>query len=102
MAGSVAVVPGRLDEHSPRVAVAGLGDVPPVLLFSGGVLAGGQAEVAHQLAWVREAAEVADLGEQTQRGVSRDAAERPQPRHRVSPRVVGRDLLELLVERREL
>ena len=36
----VAIVPGCLDQQPAGVAVAGLGDVPAVLLVSGGVLAG--------------------------------------------------------------
>jgi len=51
---------------------------------------------------VCEAAEVPDLGEQAQCGVSRDAAEGAQPCHRVGPRLTGRDLLELLVKGSDL
>ena len=34
LAGSVAVVPRRLDQQPPCVTVAGLGDVPSVLLLA--------------------------------------------------------------------
>jgi transposase InsO family protein len=51
---------------------------------------------------VCEAAEVADLCEQTEGGVSRDAAEAAQPRNRIGPRLVGCDLLELVVKRSDL
>ena len=34
LARTVAVVPGGLDEEPPRVAIAGLGDVPSMLLFT--------------------------------------------------------------------
>ena len=51
-AGGVLVVPGGLDQQPAGVPVAGLGDVAAVALVAGGVLAGGQAEEAHQLARV--------------------------------------------------
>ena len=49
-AGRVLVGPGGLDQQPAGVAVAGLGDVPAVLLITGGVLAWGDAQAAHQLA----------------------------------------------------
>ncbi len=76
----VLVVPGGLDEQPPSVAVAGLGDVPAVLPFARGVLGRRQPEVAHQLARVREAPEVADLGDQP------DAVWVPTPRNEHSQR----------------
>ena len=97
-ARGVVVVPGGLDQQAAGVPVAGLGDVTAVSLIAGGVLARGQAEEAHQLARRCEAAEVADLGEQPERGVGRDAAKTPQPRHRVRPRLARRDLIELVIE----
>ena len=61
---SVLVVPRGLDEQPPGVTVAGLGDVPSVLLLAGGVLTRCQPEVAHQLPGRREATEAADLCQQ--------------------------------------
>src|SRR5215216_7555560 len=100
--GRVLVVPGGLDEQPAGVAVAAPGDVAAVLLVARGVLAGGEAEVAHQLARVREAAEVADLGEQPERRERADAAEAAQPARRIAPRLAGRDLAELVLDRGQL
>ena len=62
------------DEQPAGVPRAGSGDVSTVALVTGGVLAGGQAEKAHQLARGGEAPQLPDLGEQRERGQGRDAA----------------------------
>jgi hypothetical protein len=51
---------------------------------------------------VGEAAKVADLGQQPERGDQADAPERAQPTHRVRPGLARRHLLELVVECGEL
>ena len=98
----MAVVPGRLDEQPSGVAVAGFRDVAAVVLVPGGVLARGQAEVAHQLARVAEAAEVTDLGEQAQRGAGGDAAEGAKPGDRIGPRLALAICSSCAIERGEL
>jgi hypothetical protein len=62
----VAVAPRRFDQQAPGVAVAGLGDAALALLAAAAVLAGHDAQPAHQLARIVEAREVADLGDQAQ------------------------------------
>src|SRR5579862_522921 len=76
----VTIMPGRLDQEATGVAVACLGDAPAMLLLSRGVLAGRDPQVAGQLAWVREAIEVADLRDQAKRGTRGDPAEGAQRR----------------------
>ena len=98
----VAVVPGGFGQQPAGVAVAGLGDVPAVLLIAGGVLARGDPEPGRELPRVREAAEVADLGDQPQRGQRRDPAERAELVDLPAPRLALGDLLKLGVQRGEL
>ena len=76
--GTVAVAPGGLDEETPHVAVAGLGDPAALLLAAARVLARHQPDEGHELARVLEAAEVADLGDQ------RHGREVEMPRRQVS------------------
>ena len=73
--GPPSVTPGGLDEHVSATGVAGLGDgaLPPAV--AGGVLAGHQAEVGHELAGILEAAEVAELGGQNHGCVGLEASE---------------------------
>src|SRR4029079_15962907 len=101
-AGRVLVVPGGLDQQPAGVPRAGLGDVSTVALVTGGVLAGGQAEKAHQLARGGEAPEVAERGQQRERGQGRDAAEAAQPADRIAPWLARGDLVELVIERSDL
>src|SRR5208283_2376924 len=102
LAWSVLVMPSCLDQQPAGVAVTGLCDVPSMLLLPGGVLAGSQSEVAHQLAWVCEAPEVSDLGEQSERSAGRNSAEGAQPPDGVDPRLGSGHVLELLVDRGDL
>src|SRR6202140_2841201 len=62
-AGGVAVVPGRLDQYAAHVSVAGLGDRPEPSLRTARVLGGDHSQVPHQLARMREAPEVPELGD---------------------------------------
>jgi hypothetical protein len=101
-AGSVAVVPGGLDEQPAGVAVPGLGDVAAVLLVTGGVFARRDPEPGGEPSRVAKAAEVADLRDQSQRGPGRDAAERGERRDAIGPRLLGGDLLKVSIETREL
>src|SRR5690349_15292295 len=91
-------VNSRVCACQARVRVAGLGDLPAVLLDTGGVLGLAQPEVAHQLARRGEPAKVADLGQQPERGASRDPAKRAQPADRLGPRLAAGDPLELPVD----
>ena len=100
--GCVAVVPGGLDQQPAGVAVAGFGDVAAMLLLAAGVLAGRDAQPRRELARVAEAREVADLSDQRERGQRLDATKRSQPVDLPRPTLVGGDLLELRVERRQL
>ena len=84
------------------MVVAGLGDVPAMLLIAGGVLAGSDPEPGRELARVREAREVADLGDQPERGQGRDPAEAGQGLDLAGPPAAASELLEAGVQRREL
>ena len=84
------------------MAVAGLGHPATDASVAGGVLGDGEAEEAHHLPRGGEAAEVADLGEQPERGQRRDATEAGEPADRVAPGMARSDLLELAVDRGEL
>src|SRR6185436_1169364 len=72
------VVPGRFDQQPACVAVARLGDAAPARALAAGVLRGHETQVAHELARVFEAVEVADLRNQADRGDSGYAAQRLQ------------------------
>ena len=89
----VAVVPGSFGEQPSGVAVAALGDVPAMLLIAAGVLAGGDPQPRRKLSGVREAGEVADLGDQTERGQRRDPTERTEFVDLPRPPVLARDVL---------
>src|SRR4029077_13454779 len=91
-AGWVAVIPGRLDEDAANVTVAGLCDRAEASLGTGGVLGGHQPQVSHQLARMREAPEVAELGDDGGGGDQIEPTERPHGAdERVHPPVL--DLL---------
>jgi hypothetical protein len=100
--GGAAVVLGRFGEQPAGVALAPLGDVPAVLLIAAGVLAGGDPEPGRELAGVREASEVADLGDQPERGRRRDPAKRPELLGLPRPPVMSSDVLETGVKRGKL
>src|SRR5579863_8747767 len=101
-AGPVPVGPGGLDQQPAGVMVAGLGDVPAVALLAGGVLGGDDPQPGAQFPWVSEASEVADLGNQPERGASRDPAKPRQDLDRGCPALAARDLLEVAVQLVEL
>src|SRR5664279_988271 len=83
--GSVAVVPRRLDQQPPGVLVPREGDVPAVLLITGGVLRRDDPQPGRELARVREPVKVADLGDQAERGDRRDPTEARQDLHLPGP-----------------
>ena len=95
-------MPSGLDQQPAGVLVPGQGDVPAVLLIAGGVLAGGDPEPRRELARVREPGEVADLGDQPERGDRRDPAEPGQDPHLAGPPLAAGDLSQPRVERVEL
>jgi len=76
--------------------------VAAVLLIAGGVLTRSQAEIAHQLPRVSEAAEVTDLGEQAQGGVGGDTPEGAKPGDRIGPRLALGNLRQFVIEGGEL
>jgi len=100
--GCVAVVPGSFGQQAAGVAVAALGDMPAMLLIAGGVLAGSDPQPGRELTRVREAREVADLGDQPQRGQRRDPAKRTQLCDLPLPTVLLGDMFKLGVESGEL
>jgi len=57
--GSHPVCPGSFDQHAPHQRIAGLGDAAATDCAPGGMLAGHQTEVGHQLPGIGEASEVA-------------------------------------------
>src|SRR2546426_6235227 len=59
--GPIAIGLGRFDQHPARMAVAGLGDATEPAPLPAGVLARGEAEIAHDLPGGLEAGEVAEL-----------------------------------------
>src|SRR3954469_7151001 len=77
--GRSTVMPGRLDQEPAGVLAAGLGDRTAALALAGGMLGRDDAEVAHDLRRVPEAAEVANLGAQTGGGQGVDPAQAHQP-----------------------
>jgi hypothetical protein len=62
-----AIVPGRFGQEPARVRVSRLGDAAAAGSFAARALRRDQAEIAHELARMREAREVADLGHQADR-----------------------------------
>jgi hypothetical protein len=75
-------MPGRLDEHVPRLTRALLADpAVPGRLGAGLADARVEAEVADQLPRAGEAADVADRGEQRRGGDEVHAGQRQQPPH---------------------
>jgi hypothetical protein len=85
------VVPGGLDQQSACVAGAGFGDRSACLAFAGLVRRGNQTESGGELAGSLEAAEVADLEAEDERGQCLDPAEAAQPRDRRPQLVLLRD-----------
>jgi hypothetical protein len=73
--GAFSVLPGGLDKGVAYAAVTGLGDGAEALSGPGGVLAGHEADVGHELTGAGEAAQVAELGGDDHGGLSLEAAE---------------------------
>ena len=95
----VAVVVRGLDEQPPRVRRAGLGDRALFAVLAGGVLARHDADVRSDAAWVRETAQLADLGAEPERGDRVDPAQTAQPCDRHRPRALRALQHDLLIER---
>jgi hypothetical protein len=73
--GSFAVVPRGLNEDVAHPSVAGLGDGALSSALTGGMLAGREADVGHELARVLEAAYIAEFGGQDHGCLGLEAAE---------------------------
>ena len=78
--------PGGLDEQTPHVAVAGLGDRAPRLLGAAGMLARHQPQIGHELRGAREAMQIPDL-----RDHRRGAESRLMPRNAISASITGQN-----------
>ena len=57
----MAVRPSRLDEQTPDVLVAGLGDRELPAALAGGILANSEADIAHEIAGRAKALQVAQF-----------------------------------------
>jgi len=73
--GSFAVVPRGLNEDVAYASVAGLGDGALSSALTGGMLAGRETDVGHELARALEAAHVAEFGGQDHGRLGLEAAE---------------------------
>jgi hypothetical protein len=76
-------VQAHLDQDAPRQGIAGLGNCAAPDAAAGGMLAGDQAKIGHQLPWVGEAAEVANFGD------DRDRHHQRHPVHRLKRQGTG-------------
>jgi len=90
-----AVSPGSFDQHAPRQCVAGLGDAAAPDGGAGGMFAGDQAEIGHQLSCIGEAAKVSDLGHDRNRDHQGDPAHCLESRDDGRHRPVRQQLLDL-------
>src|SRR5207253_1983515 len=81
-----ACVPGRLDQQPPDVAVADLRDRALSALLARGMLARHETDEGHELLGGAEAAEVADLTDERERGQRVNAAQTAQPSNELPPR----------------
>jgi len=94
----VGVVPGGFDQQPTHVTVAGPGDAAASLAHAAGVLARDQSQVRHQLARVREALGVVDLGDQCDGSHRVDAMEAAERLNPFAPRWPLSDRLDLFVQ----
>ena len=95
-------MPGGLDQQPASVLVSGQGDVPAMLLITGGVLGRGDPKPGRELPRVPEPREVADLGDQPERGDRRDPSEPGQDLHLSAPPLAAGDLGQPRIEGVEL
>jgi hypothetical protein len=88
--------PGRLDQHRPSVAASSLPNAPVMSGAESGLTHPRvQSEIAHQLPWAAEPADVADCRHDARRHRQIDAGDRQQP---FDGAVVERALGDLAVE----
>ena len=92
------VVPGDLDEHAARRAVAGPGDAALAALGAGGVFARDEADVGHELARRGKAQEVLKLGHECDGRDELDAAHGLQCLHDGGEMPCGHGLAQGLFE----
>jgi hypothetical protein len=98
----VLVGPGGFDQKPTGVVIAGLDDVTAVSLIAGGVFGGDDPQPRAEFQRMRQAGEVADLGDQPERGAGRDPAKAGQDLDGLGPAYAASDLLQVVVERVEL
>jgi len=72
---AVAVIPGSLNEKSPGVRVAGLGDGTPAFNVAGRMLRRNKAEVGHKSGWSGKSTDIIDLAEECQGGQGLDSSQ---------------------------
>jgi len=58
-------LPGGFDEGAAGDGVAGFGDAALAAFVAGGVLAGNEAQIVHQLGGMSEAVEVTEFGDES-------------------------------------
>src|SRR6266498_1971779 len=91
-------VPGRLDQQPADVRVADLGDRALPALLAAGALRGDEADEGHELGSGLEAIEVADLGDERERGQGVDPTQATQPADERPPRLLLGGLADRLLQ----
>ena len=100
--GAVTIGPRGLDKDPPQMAIAGLGDRPPMLPVSARVLAGHQVGEGHERGRGREAPEITDLRLDGGCRQGLEPSEAAHARHRIGEGRLRGDALELLVDPLEM
>ena len=90
-------MPGRFDQGAAGGSIAHFGDAALLAVGSGGVFAGNQSEVTHQLAGMVKAVEVAQFGHQRGGVEQRHPAQTHQRPHRRLPAPARHRPLNFLV-----
>jgi hypothetical protein len=76
---SMAIVPGRFDQHAPQMSIPGFGDRAAGLFGAAGMLGRHESDKGHRARGRGEAARIAQFGSNRQRGEIIDPPETPQP-----------------------
>ena len=97
-AGRAAVAPGRLDQGATSRAVAHFGDATLAAILAGGVFAGNQAQITHELGGMGKSVQIAQFGKG---GSGMKQGHPPQAHQRLDdgiPAPGGHGALNLLVQ----